>query len=318
MREATATLWLHRLAWLTAIVALLPISVGAVVTTVDAGMAFADWPTSDGQGMLAYPWLKSTGDQFLEHGHRLAGMLVGVMTLILAGLAFCTDCRESVKMLVGAILLGVILQGLLGGARVLADQRLIALGHGLFAAVVFSLMGVLVAMTSSRWTQQLPITNSAATRTSLVMGAVTLIVLSVQYVLGSLLRHLGWAQAWLIHPWFALAVAIAAVGFLLTSYRTGSRTLTNAAAIVCGCVLMQAAIGLMTWGLKYGFPQWSVVAIQQSPWQVSVRSLHKVFGLMTFMTTVLAVVRTWHLLPAAQAVTPSPAYPALTKAGGLA
>ncbi len=60
---------------------LLPISVGAVVTTVDAGMAFADWPTSDGHGMLAYPWLKSTGDKFLEHGHRLAGMLIGVMSL---------------------------------------------------------------------------------------------------------------------------------------------------------------------------------------------------------------------------------------------
>ena len=67
--------WLHRLAVLTAVVALLPIVMGALVTTKDAGMAFRDWPSSDGHGMLAYPWLKSAGDKFLEHGHRLGGVL---------------------------------------------------------------------------------------------------------------------------------------------------------------------------------------------------------------------------------------------------
>lgn len=72
-------------AWLTLISALPLISMGAVVTTVDAGMAFPDWPTSDGYSMLAYPWLQSIGepDKFLEHGHRLAGMLTGFCTSIM-------------------------------------------------------------------------------------------------------------------------------------------------------------------------------------------------------------------------------------------
>jgi len=318
MSQISPTRWLHLLAWLTAIVALLPISVGAVVTTVDAGMAFADWPTSDGQGMLAYPWLKSTGDQFLEHGHRLAGMLVGLMTLGLAATAYFTDCRESVKLLVGAILIGVILQGLLGGARVLADQRYIALGHGLFAAVVFSQMGVLVSMTSQTWFQQSPVTDPARTWISLIMGLTLLAVLSTQYVLGSLLRHLGWAQAWLIHPWFAIVVVLAAVGFLITGYRTGSRTLAWASGLVISCVLCQAVLGVATWGVRYGFPQWGVVAVQQSSLQVAVRSLHKVVGLLTFMTTVLAVVRTWHLLPATASTPAQLSRPVLSEMGGLA
>ncbi len=72
------------LAVATAATALLPIVVGALVTTLDAGMAFRDWPTSDGQGMLSYPWLHSAGDKFVEHGHRLAGIMIGCVSIVFA------------------------------------------------------------------------------------------------------------------------------------------------------------------------------------------------------------------------------------------
>ena len=52
----------HVLAVITAVVSLAPIGLGSLVTTLGAGMAFPDWPTSDGQGMMAYPWLQSSGD----------------------------------------------------------------------------------------------------------------------------------------------------------------------------------------------------------------------------------------------------------------
>ena len=78
----------HRMAVGTAATALLPIVMGAVVTTLGAGMAFLDWPSSDGQNMLLYPWLKDLAaghtDKFVEHGHRLAGMLVGFWSIGLA------------------------------------------------------------------------------------------------------------------------------------------------------------------------------------------------------------------------------------------
>ncbi|OYW15965.1 MAG: hypothetical protein B7Z55_14440, partial [Planctomycetales bacterium 12-60-4] len=45
------------------------------------------------------------------------------------------------------------------------------------------------------------------------------------------------------------------------------------------------------------FPQWGIVAVQQSSFQVAVRSLHKVLGLITFMATVVAIARVWHALP---------------------
>src|SRR5262249_6898084 len=87
MNSSVTYRWSFRLALLMAAIALLPIGLGAVVTTVEAGMAFADWPTSDGYDMLWYPWLTSTGDKFLEHGHRLAGMLIGIVSLFFTGWA---------------------------------------------------------------------------------------------------------------------------------------------------------------------------------------------------------------------------------------
>jgi heme a synthase len=289
--------WLHRLAWLTAIVALLPISVGAVVTTVGAGMAFPDWPTSDGHGMLSYPWLQSTGDKFLEHGHRLAGMLIGVMTLILAWFAFARDCRPAVRALVGVILLAVIGQGLLGGSRVIQNEQVLAFLHGQLAAGIFSLMGVLVVMTGRTWGQATESVAPARLMQTLWAAVLLLVVLTMQYVLGGMLRHLGSAHAWLVHPWFAIAVAAAALLFFIAAWRTGASSLHRAAVWVVAFVAMQALLGVATWGVRYGFPQWGIVAVQQSPLQVSIRSLHKVVGLLTFMTTVVAVVRTAALLP---------------------
>ena len=80
MNPSTARRWLHRFAWLTAtLTLLLPVTTGAVVTTLKAGMVFPDWPSSDGYNMLAYPWLSSARDQFVEHGHRLSGLTIGLM-----------------------------------------------------------------------------------------------------------------------------------------------------------------------------------------------------------------------------------------------
>ena len=94
----------HVLAVVTAVVSLAPIGLGSLVTTLGAGMAFPDWPTSDGQGMLAYPWLQSSGDKFVEHGHRLAGMLVGFCSIGLCAVAWFGGSSRGVRYAVVAVL----------------------------------------------------------------------------------------------------------------------------------------------------------------------------------------------------------------------
>src|SRR5579871_3090818 len=119
--DSPCSRWLHRLAVLTACVALVPVLMGALVTTKDAGMAFRDWPTSDGQNMFLYPWLKAAGDKFLEHGHRLAGILIGITSIALAAVAWNVERRQWVVWLVSGVLVAVIAQGILGGIRVRLD-----------------------------------------------------------------------------------------------------------------------------------------------------------------------------------------------------
>ena len=87
----------HRVALVTAVVSLLPIALGSLVTTLGAGMAFLDWPSSDGHGMLAYPWWKSSGDKFVEHGHRLAGVLIGLCSVGLFVVAWIYSVERSVS-----------------------------------------------------------------------------------------------------------------------------------------------------------------------------------------------------------------------------
>src|SRR5579862_4622869 len=55
---------------------------GAFTTSINAGMAFPDWPLSNGS--LNPPgWLRNIS-MFAEHSHRLSAGVMTVLTLILA------------------------------------------------------------------------------------------------------------------------------------------------------------------------------------------------------------------------------------------
>lgn len=74
----------RRSARLLVITTLLLLGVGGLVTTYRVGMAVHDWPTTFGSTMFAYPlseMLQSWGVT-LEHGHRMLGSLVGLLTLV--------------------------------------------------------------------------------------------------------------------------------------------------------------------------------------------------------------------------------------------
>jgi heme a synthase len=302
MNSSTARRWLHRFAWLTAtLTLLLPVTTGAVVTTLKAGMVFADWPSSDGYNMLAYPWLSSARDQFVEHGHRLSGLTIGLMCIALAVFAWSVPCGRLAKVLATAIFATVFVQGMLGGARVLLDKETLALIHGDFAAGVFSLMAVFVLMTSSGWEQRgKKMSSSKVGRSVLAWAVATLVLIAVQYFFGGVLRHLKLGWAWTIHPWFALAPLVTVAVFAVLARRAGSMMIQRCAMSLVGLVVSQGLLGLATWYVRYGVPSWGVVAQHESASQIVVCSLHKVVGMLTLMTSVLSVVCVGSVLPKAQ------------------
>jgi cytochrome c oxidase assembly protein subunit 15 len=280
------------LLWLavaTAATALLPIVVGALVTTLDAGMAFSDWPTSDGQGILSYPWLKSAGDKFVEHGHRLAGITIGCVSIVFAVAAWLLEPRRWVRWCAVGVLLAVVVQGLLGGGRVLADARLLALIHGAFAAAVFAFISSVALVLSRSWIEPPRAPAGAPTATLKVLAGVTPLVIVLQYSLGGRVRHLG--TALYEHFGMAFVVLLCVTATVIAAYRTRCGWLRRPAYLMGGVALCQLVLGGAAWVTKFGLPSYGYVAVQRSLPQIAIRTSHTVVGMLLLMTSVILLLR---------------------------
>jgi cytochrome c oxidase assembly protein subunit 15 len=289
MRSARYRPLLFGLAVLTAATALLPIVVGALVTSHKAGMAFTDWPTSDGQGMFAYPWLKSAGDKFIEHGHRLAGILIGCVSIVFALACFTLELRRWVRWCAVGVLLAVITQGMLGGGRVLADARAMAMFHGAFAAAVFAFMSSVALFLSRSWNEPPAIPSGSRLGALKFLAVLTPLILVLQYSLGGLVRHLGTAlYAHGVTAFVALACVIATV---VVAHRTRIGWLRRPAWLLGVAVLAQVLLGLAGWVTKFGFPRLGYVAVERSPVQIAVLTSHTVVGMLLLMTSIILLLR---------------------------
>lgn len=277
----------HRVALATACTALLPITVGALVTTKQYGMAFADWPTSDGQNMLLYPWItdlvRGALDKFFEHGHRLAGILIGCCSILLVLVAWGREERLWVKWLATAVLLSVIVQGRLGGDRVLRDDPRWALFHGTFAALVFTTMVTTAVVTSPRWfeafgsvsIEKMTSLQLTERRRALLVAAPFVVLL--QYIAGGFLRHLGMAMY--EHAGGAVIVAVVAGTASIFAVRSGSPLVARYGKLLAVSLLAQLSLGIGAWITRFGFATLGYVAVSQSPIQVAFRTAHTVVGM---------------------------------------
>ena len=297
---------LHVWALSTIFVALITLTFGALVTSMNAGMAFPDWPTSDGYLMITYPWLQDFAinwDKFLEHGHRLAGMLIGIWSIALVALTYRLDFRRSVRRLSVAILLGVICQGLLGGFRVQLDERGLAMLHGIFAAIVFSLMGTMALVTGKTW-RNLDVNEVQSRLTAVQIAAVLMLVMAImQYVFGSLIRHKGMGLA--EHFWMGVGMPVLSLANLAIVFRSkpGVPWLRRSAVWLAVIVFGQVALGLCAWAMKYGIPSMGIVGIADSVQQVLFRTAHMVWGTVTIMAIVLHGLRVFRVAKLAPAPT---------------
>lgn len=292
MQRLHANQWFHRLAVSTVCVAMVTLIFGALTTSKNAGMAFRDWPTSDGYAMVTYPWLQDFAkdwDKFLEHGHRLAGMLIGIWSIALMTVAFWTRQSSQLKRLSVLVLLGVICQGLLGGFRVQLDERGLAMMHGAFAAIVFSLMGSVIVLSGRHWLAPEQETDRNTMLMMTILSVIIVALLSTQYLLGGLIRHQGTA----LHEHLGLGIASMALIFVNFTYCGFSTSgwLRHSAMILVLMTLGQVGLGAGAWVFKFGFSATGFVAVSDSIQQVSLRTAHTVWGIVTFQAAVLHLVR---------------------------
>ncbi len=287
-----ASPWLHRLAVSTVCVAMVTLTAGALVTSKNAGMAFRDWPTSDGQGMLSYPWWNDFAldwDKFLEHGHRLAGVLIGCWAIVLAVAVGLYESRRWVRWLAVGILLGVIAQGVLGGFRVWLDERGLAQVHGATAAVVFTLMAILATVLSRGWQESVeaPRRPSSPWIPALAIG--TVVLLTLQYLLGGLIRHHGTG----LHEHLVLGLLVTLVVVINTFVADSSPSawVGRSGWLLLGCVLLQVLLGGAAWVTRFGYGPAGYVAVADSIQQIVFRTAHTVLGIVVYMTAVVHLMR---------------------------
>jgi len=314
--------WPHRLALVLCCTTFPLVWVGGLVTSYKAGMAFPDWPTSDGYFLFFYPWLdwlRGPWDLFVEHGHRLLASFVGVLTIAFCWSVFLTKQPKWLRTMGVIAVLGVVLQGVLGGMRVLFNERTLAMIHGCVGPAFFALTAALVVVTSRRWRrvgESLRDSQASFGETGLRVGimAIALPVLAyAQIVLGAQLRHFSPEGSPLVYQgfvWFHVVVGVALAAYILWTAINVARTarrswsLMMPASILVMLVIAQLGLGAATWVYKYNFPAFmagseeaSAFTVHAMDWrQAQIATAHVATGSLILVISTLLALRTARLV----------------------
>lgn len=284
------------------------IFIGGHTTTSGAGMAFADWPLSNGS-LNPDGWLHNFMMQ-LEHGHRLTA---GLVAILVTGLfVWVTVERRRLPkpafwLSMGAII-GVFAQAILGGLRVILDPQGIAATtttiattfrviHGCFAQIELCLVVALAAVLSPVWSE---LTSNPGVQKVARLAWTTTIIIFCQLIVGATMRHLGAGLAIPTYPltpeggfmpkthnvftdlnfthtrFGAIVVTIFVLWLIWRAFSTRDRRLVRPALLLLALVVSQIVLGMFViWHLRPPI----------------LTTLHVVNGAAVLATTVLLAVR---------------------------
>ena len=302
--------WPHLIACgLVAVTAVL-LCFGALVTTFDAAMAVPDWPGTYGHNMFLFPlveWFYGPWDLFLEHGHRLLGALVGMISLVLAAVVLRSRLSPAIRALAVAAVLLVVVQGVLGGARVLLDDKTVAKIHACTGPLFFS-VAVAIATLTRRST-----TPTTATLVTVRSSAGLLLASYVQLVAGAQLRHLDASVdpatfRWLVafHLAGAAAVTSLAIAVACSAWRGEAGSPRRWSLAILLLVICQMALGCGAWVANWGLPagwlpaDWafSDPIMARSVGAATVVTGHVVLGMLILGASVVLAIASGVLKPA--------------------
>jgi cytochrome c oxidase assembly protein subunit 15 len=308
------SLWPNRVAKLLALVVFPLIWVGGLVTTSDAGMAVPDWPNTYNYNMFAYPvrdWFFGPYDLFVEHGHRLLGSLSGLIAIALCAVTWAVDARPAARYWSVLILVLVIAQGILGGQRVVQDERALALIHGCVGPAFFATVVAMIVLTSSWWVEgrgRIADLRFGSSTAAQVVGQVLVAISYVQLILGAFLRHILDSAAPAVYSMLIIAhlgtAALVLIFAMAAVYLSGTSNWSQAgtrrsAIFLVALIILQIALGITTYVLKFGWPSWMggwgfaarFVVPEKAFWQLNGITLHVAVGSLILATATYHAVR---------------------------
>jgi cytochrome c oxidase assembly protein subunit 15 len=279
------------------------VTLGAFTTSIGAGMAFPDWPLSNGS-INPEGWLQDIS-MFAEHSHRLSGMTMGLITLGLAGWLWRREERGWLRQL-GFWAVGiVVLQGIIGGQRVTLDAidipwfhmslgQLLRIPHGILAQVYVCMLIAIAVACSKSWIERgLPV-GPAVRR----IGAACTLLMLVQLVIAATMRHNAAGLAihtfpystpapdnhWLPDGWnfrvaihfahrvmaFVLAIALTSFAWVIRRDRAATLPMRIGAMALVGVLVLQILLGAqIIWTMR----------------QPGITTAHVVVGALTMAVT---------------------------------
>ena len=190
MTRTTDNPWLARFALLTALATLVLVCFGGLVTSHDAGMAVPDWPNTFGHNLFFFPLSQWVGGIFYEHTHRLVASGVGLLTTILAVWLWLKDSRRWLRWLGMVAFLAVVLQGVLGGLRVVLFKDELGIVHATLGQLFFVLTCSIALFMSRWWPKPKTLPTAGAGQKGLRRWFLLATLLIVgQLMLGATMRH---------------------------------------------------------------------------------------------------------------------------------
>jgi cytochrome c oxidase assembly protein subunit 15 len=261
-------------------------------------MADRDWPTWPWH-LLTTPWSAENFDYLVEHTHRLADYLTGILVIGLTVGTWMVAGRRWVRWLGVAALPAVILQGVLGGLRIKleiyfgkaigTDLRII---HGCTAHLFLALLGVLALVTSRGWTM-----SGSAVETSKRVRIVAVLLAGmvyVQIVFGAILRHTDYSPlAQRGHLLVVMLVVALSTMFMVVARSEGVLTGGGGKKLLYafkGLLTLQILIGVETWLKRFRFGLYPDFQPDVTLGTNILRSLHLVIGSLLFATAVMLAV----------------------------
>ena len=311
LKPTLAQRGLHGWAILTVVASACAIALGSVVTTFRFGMTDWVWPTAPWH-LFVIDWTEPSTGFLIEHAHRLAAWTAGFCFTVLAVGTFFVRTNRKLGWLGFAALGCVIIQGLLGGFRVRLDALMgtnLALIHGTFAQIVFSLGVVIALVTSPRLHPQ--VIPTLMRRDELRRQTVVLTLVAFgQLVWGALLRHTHTPLAQRGHLLTAFAVVAAVAWLAKTVFETPDtpKFLRGAVVFLVCLVTLQLLLGVEAFLQRFAsgtLPELEKVTIGQAV----VRTLHVVIGSWILATAVSCTVLAYLLRNAAAVSDEDVAYP---------
>ncbi len=278
---------IHLLATVTLGLSFVLVAVGGLVTNTGSALAVPDWPTTFGYNMFTYPVSEWKGGVLYEHSHRLLGSAVGLCTILLTIAAWRWATRRVIRWLSVAVLAAVIVQGVLGGLRVVLLEHSLAIVHGCFAQAFLGLLAVLWALTARSWRDKPVSPGIALNWIPAVLFALFPVALYSQIVLGAFLTHRG------VYLWYHISgagvvslLAVFLVGWIL-KVRFEDPGLRRPALAAAGLLTLQLSLGLLAY-------LWHFEGMHQHvPFEAGLALLagHRITGSLLWVLSVVLCVR---------------------------